>query len=89
MDDIQRQLRNSPEFVILNWPDVNKISDIRENEWWVWAGFTKPGKHNVVIKGLNNGYYRRNIAVNVREGELEKLNQLENGIKIIAELNDD
>ena len=81
MDDIKDQLSLSPEFVICNWPDLKKANEIKNNDWWVWAGFVKPGKHNVVVKGLSQGFYRRNIAVSVREGELAILPRAEDKLQ--------
>ena len=78
MDGIKKKLKCSPEHVVLNWPEHDKHQDIQESDWWVWAGLTKPGKHTVVIRGLNNGFYCRNFAVSVRQGEFKNLRLLQN-----------
>ena len=64
----------SSEALVLNFP--KKETNFNESEWWVWAGFVKPGKHNVVIRGPNGGFFRRNIGVPVRKGEIDGLKYL-------------
>jgi hypothetical protein len=78
MDGIKRKLKCSPEHIVLNWPAGEKHQEIQEGDWWVWAGLTKPGKHTVVIRGLDSGFYSRNIAVGVRQGEFKNLTLVQN-----------
>lgn len=43
----------SDDVIILNLPDLEKIQDFDEKDCFVWAGFVKPGRHTIVVKGVD------------------------------------
>ena len=49
------------------------MDEAEEKEIYVWAGFVKPGKHTVVVKGSDEQLYHRNYAVSIREQDIGKL----------------
>lgn len=53
--------------MILNLPDPQQLN---VEDCFVWAGFVKPGRHTIVVKGTNGVFYRRTIAVDLRKNEL-------------------
>lgn len=63
MDVVKRKLAFHPSTIVLNWPDVDRITDLHDNDWFVWSGFVKPGKHDIVVKGIDGGFYRRNTVI--------------------------
>ena len=71
LEQMKKKINFSPESIVLNWPELDRETDIHETDVWVWTGFVKPGKHDLVVRAENGGFYRRNLGIGVRAAEFD------------------